>query len=91
MELRMTVHVPRRRPRPVDVVVSWCGAADTAMLRDALAGHLRMPVPGLVVGGAVLADDAPLGMPPLLDGVSVAVAPGSGSAVAGGAGDHPRP
>ena len=35
MEMTLTVHVPRRRPRPIDVVVEWVGehtAADLCAL-----------------------------------------------------------
>jgi S-DNA-T family DNA segregation ATPase FtsK/SpoIIIE len=75
MEVRMTVHLPRRLPRPVDVVVRWEGRPRVAALRRALRDGLGEPVDVLVVGGRPVADDAVLGMPPLLDGVSVAVLP----------------
>ena len=89
----MTVHVPRRRPAPLDVVVEVHGGATVERLRAALADHLRMPVAGLAVAGRALPDESLVGHPPLLDGVSVAVlgAPGATDPAAGGAGDRPRP
>ncbi len=89
----MTVHVPRRRPAPVDLVVEARGGANVGRLRAALADHLRMPVAGLAVAGRPLPDESLVGHPPLLDGVSVAVlgAPGATGPAAGGAGDRPRP
>ncbi|HET7821124.1 MAG TPA: FtsK/SpoIIIE domain-containing protein [Ornithinibacter sp.] len=75
MEMTLTVHVPRRRPRPVDVVVAWSGPATAAELCAALAEHLGEPVPRLTCRGQVLASDTVVGMPPLLHGASVAVAP----------------
>ncbi|PKW27137.1 FtsK/SpoIIIE domain-containing protein [Phycicoccus duodecadis] len=91
MELRLTVHVPRRRPRPAEVIVSARPGATVADLRRALGEWLAMPVPGLVTGGVAVADSALVGMPPLLDGASVAVVPPGGDGGAGGAGARPRP
>ncbi|HEX6918314.1 MAG TPA: FHA domain-containing protein, partial [Phycicoccus sp.] len=79
MEVRMTVHLPRRRPRPVEVVVRWDGRPTVAVLRGALARALGEPVEALVIGGRHVADDALLGVPPLLDGASVAVLPMTGA------------
>ncbi len=83
MEMTLTVHVPRRRPHPVDVVVEWSGRCTVAELCTALAEHLGEPVPGLGSGGAVLPPDAVVGMPPLLHGASVSVVrtPAGGSPV----------
>ncbi len=92
MEIRLTLHVPRRRPRPAELVVRWHVPQTAGTLRRALADHLGEPVCGLVVGGLALPDDAPLGEPPLLDGVSLAVAgtPGGlGGGGAAGAGARP--
>ncbi|KRE62332.1 FtsK/SpoIIIE domain-containing protein [Nostocoides sp. Soil756] len=93
MELRLTVHVPRRRPRPAEVVVSARTGATVADLRRALGEQLSMPVPALAAGGVTVADTALVGMPPVLDGASVAVVPvGQGEdGGAGGAGARPRP
>ncbi len=71
----MTLHVPRRRPRPVELVVRWRGRHHAADLRAAVAGHLGHPVGGLLAAGRHVADDAVLGLPPLVDGASLAVAP----------------
>ena len=54
----MTVHLPRRRPRPVEVVVRWDGRPTVAALRSALARALGEPVEALVMGGQGVADDA---------------------------------
>ncbi len=74
MQIRVTLHVPRRRPRPAELVVRWQGRWPARDLRASLARHLGHPVPILLAGGAPVPDDAVLGMPPLLDGVSLAVA-----------------
>ena len=74
MEMGVTLHVPRRRPRPVELVVRWRGQYRAADLRAALAAHLGHPVGGLLAAGRQVADDAVLGLPPLVDGVSLAVA-----------------
>ena len=59
MEMTLTVHTPRRRPRPVDVIVRWSGAHEAADLCTALAAHLRVPVPFLTSHGRpVPRDDA---------------------------------
>ncbi|GGL28536.1 hypothetical protein GCM10012283_08440 [Phycicoccus endophyticus] len=71
-----------------DVVVRWRGPAHLAHLRAALAEHLGHAVPGLAAGGRLLADDVPLGLPPLLDGVSLAVVTDR-AGVAGDAGGRP--
>ncbi|WP_030527564.1 FtsK/SpoIIIE domain-containing protein [Phycicoccus jejuensis] len=84
MELTATVHVPRRH-EAVEVVVAWNGAATADDLRQALAEHLGIPVPGLLHEGERVPVSAPVGAPPLLHGVSLVVAetgegstPGSG-------------
>ena len=51
MEMTLTVHLPRRRPRPVDVVVEWSARCTAADLCTALAEHLGEPVPGLSARG----------------------------------------
>ncbi|MFL6166309.1 MAG: FtsK/SpoIIIE domain-containing protein [Ornithinibacter sp.] len=81
MEMTLTVHVPRRRPHPVDVVVDWSGRSTVAELCAALSDHLGEPVPGLSSGGRALPPDAEVGMPPLLHGASVSVdtSPAGGS------------
>ena len=92
MEIRLTLHVPRRRPRPAELVVGWQEPQTAAALRRALAEHLGEPVGGLLAGGRAVADDTPLGEPPLLDGVSLAAvhgAPGDEGASADGAGAQP--
>ncbi len=79
MEIRLTLHVPRRRPRPAELVVAWQEPQTVEVLRRALADHLAEPVGALFAGGRAVADDVLLGVPPLLDGVSLAavsVAPG---------------
>ncbi len=82
MEMTLTVHLPRRRPHPVDVVVEWSGRATAAELCDALAVHLGEPVPSLSASGRPVPPGAEVGMPPLLHGASVTVAPHPGTAVA---------
>ncbi len=81
MQITLTVHVPRRRPHPVDVVVEWSGRSTVAELCAALAHHLGEPVPSLSSGGQLLPPDGVVGMPPLLHGgsVSVATAPAGGA------------
>ncbi len=74
MEMTLTVHLPRRRPHPVEVVVVWSSRSTVAELCAALARHLGEPVPGLSAGGRVLPPDGVVGMPPLLHGAAVAVA-----------------
>src|SRR6478609_8370396 len=76
MEMTLTVHVPRRRPHPVDVVVEWSARTTVAELCAGLAEHLGEPVPGLSCRGQVLEPEAVVGMPPLLHGASVAVVSG---------------
>ncbi|MBR7743874.1 FHA domain-containing protein [Phycicoccus sp. BSK3Z-2] len=73
MDIRLTVHVPRRRPRPVEVVVTARSGARVEDLRRVLGEHLGMSVHALDVAGRALPDDMPVGMPPLLDGASVVV------------------
>ena len=51
MEMTLTVHVPRRRPHPVDVVVEWSVRSTAADLCAALAEHLGEPVPRLSCRG----------------------------------------
>lgn len=72
----MSVHVPMRRPRPVDLVVRWGAPTRADELRAALADHLGLAVPSLEVGGRPVPDATPLGVPPLVDGVSVLVGTG---------------
>jgi S-DNA-T family DNA segregation ATPase FtsK/SpoIIIE len=86
MEMTLTVHVPRRRPHPVDVLVEWAGHTTAAELCDALAAHLGEPVPSLTAGGTAVPPSAEVGMPPLLHGASVTVAPDPGQQ-----GAAPRP
>ncbi|HYN66307.1 MAG TPA: FtsK/SpoIIIE domain-containing protein [Ornithinibacter sp.] len=74
MEITLTVHVPRRRPEPVDVVVEWSGRSTATELCSALADHLQEPVPVLTARGHVIGPDALVGMPPLLHGACVTVA-----------------
>ena len=71
--MTLTVHVPRRRPHPVDVVVEWSGRSTADDLCAALADHLREPVPGLSSRGQVVPPGTAVGMPPLLHGASLAV------------------
>ena len=78
MELTLTVHLPRRRPRAVDVVVDWEGRHTAADLCAALAEHLGEPVGGLRIGGRCVDPSVLVGMPPLLHGASVAVTTESG-------------
>ncbi|MGL5910910.1 MAG: FHA domain-containing protein, partial [Phycicoccus sp.] len=75
MEIRLTVHAPGRLDAPVETVVAWSGRRTTADLREALSAHLDIPVGHLLAAGRPLADDAVVGMPPLLHGASVAAAP----------------
>src|SRR6478735_6039125 len=80
MEMTLTVHVPRRRIQPVDVVVEWSVRSTVADLCAALAEHLGEPVPRLSCRGRLVPPDAVVGMPPLLHGASVAVASGHATA-----------
>ncbi|MGB7819796.1 MAG: hypothetical protein WBL35_13820, partial [Ornithinibacter sp.] len=73
MEMVLTVHLPRRRSRAVDVVVSWSGTRSATHLCDALAEHLAEPVPSLWSRGQPVPADARVGVPPLVHGASVAV------------------
>ncbi|MFQ6172806.1 FtsK/SpoIIIE domain-containing protein [Oryzobacter sp. R7] len=82
MELTLTVHVPRRRALPVDVVVRWAGAQTAAALGTALGEHLGHPVPTLLSGGRAVPPDALVGHPPLLHGSSVVVGAAGASSVA---------
>src|SRR5829696_5410235 len=77
MEMTITVHVPRRRPRPVDVVVRWSGTYTAMDLAAALADHLDEPVPFLTAGGGTVDVGTLVGMPPLVHGASVAVGRGA--------------
>ncbi len=86
MEMTLTVHVPRRRPQPVDVVVDWSVRSTAADLCAALAEHLGEPVPRLSCHGRLVPPDAVVGMPPLLHGASVAVASGDATASPSAAG-----
>ena len=82
MEITLTVHLPRRRPQPVDVVVEWSGRSTAAELCAALSTHLGEPVPGLSSRGREVAADSLVGMPPLLHGASVAVSASAARTVA---------
>ncbi len=77
MEMTLTVHTPRRRPRPVDVIVRWSGAHEAADLCTALAAHLRVPVPFLTSHGRPVPATTRVGVPPLVHGAAVAVGSGS--------------
>ncbi len=77
MEMTITVHVPRRRPRPVDVVVRWSGTYTATDLAAALGDHLNEPVPFLTAGGGTVDVNTLVGMPPLVHGASVAVGRGA--------------
>ena len=74
VEMTLTVHVPRRLPRPVDVVVRWSGEHSASDLCVALAGHLGEPVPRLSSRGRPVEADTRVGMPPLVHGATLAVA-----------------
>ncbi len=76
MPFTVTVHLPRRRARSVDVVVDPpAGRAATGReLREALEALLGEPVPALVVADAVVTDDAAVGAPPLLHGAEIVLA-----------------
>jgi S-DNA-T family DNA segregation ATPase FtsK/SpoIIIE len=76
MEMTLTVHTPRRRPRPVEVVVRWSGAHQAADLCAALSLHLGMPVSFLTSHGSPVPAASPVGSPPLVHGASVAVGSG---------------
>ncbi|QIM21389.1 FHA domain-containing protein [Phycicoccus sp. HDW14] len=89
MQIRLTLHAPRRRPRPEELVVRWHRPEPVAVLRTRLADHLGEPVGALAVDGRVLPDGLLVGEPPLLDGVSVAVLPDPGAGRPGGAGARP--
>ena len=76
MPFTVTVHLPRRRARSIDVVVDApAGRAATGReLREALEALLGEPVPALVVADAVVTDDAVVGAPPLLHGAEIVLA-----------------
>ena len=73
----MTVHVRRRRPRPLDVVVRWSGTHTATDLAAVLAEHLGEPVPFLTASGRTVDASTHVGMPPLVHGASVAVGQGA--------------
>ncbi|HET6969119.1 MAG TPA: FHA domain-containing protein, partial [Ornithinibacter sp.] len=73
MEMTLTVHLPRRRPHPVDVVVRWSGHHTAADLCARLAEHLGEPVDHLTSRGRPVPPDAVVGEPPLLHGAAVSV------------------
>ena len=75
MEMTLTVHLPRRRPRPVDVVVEWSGRRPPPSCATRWPPTSGEPVPSLTSGGRPVPPDAEVGMPPLLHGASVTVAP----------------
>jgi S-DNA-T family DNA segregation ATPase FtsK/SpoIIIE len=81
MDFTVSVHLPRRRPTVLDVVVedgddvpAQAHPHTVADLRTGLAALLGEPVPGLLLGGMPLADGTVLGRPPLLHGCSLVVA-----------------
>ncbi len=86
MEMTITVHLPRRRPRPVDVIVRWSGEHTAADLASALADHLGEPVPLLSAGARTIDPSMLVGMPPLVHGASVTVGGPCPSEVAAPAG-----
>lgn len=71
MELSLTVHLPRRRPQPAEVVVRWHGDQSAGALCRALAVHLGVPVFALTSRGRVVPASARVGHPPLLHGAAV--------------------
>jgi S-DNA-T family DNA segregation ATPase FtsK/SpoIIIE len=71
MELTLTVHLPRRRPDPVDVQVRWSGDHDAAELVRALGVALGTPIHSLTVRGSTVSPTAVIGRPPLLHGAAV--------------------
>ena len=73
MEMTLTVHLPRRRPHPVDVVVRWSGRHTAADLCARLAECLGEPVDHLTSRGLRVSPDAVVGAPPLLHGAAVSV------------------
>ncbi len=91
MEITLTVHLPRRRPQPVDVVVGWSGRSTAAELCAALADHLDEPVAALTSRGREIRPDSLVGMPPLLHGAAIAVATTPNRASAGPPQASPEP
>ena len=79
MEMTLTVHVRRRRPHPVDVVVRWSGRHTAADLCARLADRLGEPVGRLSSRGRTIPPDAVVGEPPLLHGTAVTVDSGAAS------------
>ncbi|HSO63535.1 MAG TPA: FtsK/SpoIIIE domain-containing protein, partial [Ornithinibacter sp.] len=73
MEMTLTVHLPRRRPHPVDVVVRWSGRHTAADLCARLTEHLGEPVTHLTCRGRAVHPAAVVGEPPLLHGAAVSV------------------
>lgn len=73
MRLTLTVHVPRRRPLPVDVCIEWVGEHTVRDLCRTLAEHLGEPVDALSCRGQPLDASAVVGLPPLIHGASVVV------------------
>lgn len=71
MELSLTVHLPRRRPQPAEVVVHWHGDQSAGALREVLARHLGVPVVALTSRGLPVPESARVGRPPLLHGAAV--------------------
>ena len=61
MEITLTVHVPRRSPRPVQVLVRWSGTHTAEALRRALSDHLDLPGAALHSRGAAIAPDTLVG------------------------------
>ncbi|WP_392544928.1 FtsK/SpoIIIE domain-containing protein [Oryzobacter telluris] len=73
MELTLTVHVPRRRPHPVDVVVRWEGRHTADALGRALEAHLGVPVRSLSARGRPVPPDDAVGSGLLRHGAAVTV------------------
>lgn len=83
MELTLTVHLPRRRPDPVDVVVRWSGEHQAAALVRALGSALGVPVTSLMARGRPVPGTALVGRPPLVHGAAVTAVEDGAAPVAG--------
>ena len=83
MELTLTVHLPRRRPDPVDVVVRWSGEHQAAALVRALGSALGVPVTSLTARGRPVPGSALVGRPPLVHGAAVTAVEDGAAPVAG--------
>ncbi len=91
MELTLTVHVPRRRTLPVDVVVRWSGHQTAASLGRALADHFAVPVRALSAGGRRVDPACAVGRTPLVHGAAVTVDDGDARVGAGADGAAASP